>query len=152
MQSYEKSPEQGNKKNEKRAKLIELSDKAREFRKQKIEEYEKKGNILEAIFWTSKCVNDIIAGWYRETTGATTFKTFAQWKSEGYNVKKGERAHLLWSHKQNVTKETEEGEEKYQFFPMAYLFSDLQVVKQNEQEAEQKTQAEECQQNEIILN
>lgn len=117
-----------------RAALIELSVKARAYREEQLHKAETEQQLL---FWSSIRINDIIAGWYRETSGATEFRTFAQWKADGYNIKKGSKAFILWSKKKSVTKpgeatekNTEPSEETaYEFFPIAYLFSDLQVEK-----------------------
>lgn len=84
-----------------RAALIELSVKARAYREEQLHKAETEQQLL---FWSSIRINDIIAGWYRETSGATEFKTFAQWKADGYNIKKGSKAFILWSKKKSVTK------------------------------------------------
>lgn len=115
-----------------RAALIELSVKARAYREEQLRKAETEQQLL---YWSSIRINDIIAGWYRQESGAKEFKTFAQWKSDGYNIKKGSRAFILWSKKKNVTKQGETTEinsdsieeTAYEFFPIAYLFSDLQV-------------------------
>lgn len=116
-----------------RAALIELSIKARAYREEQLHKAETEQQLL---FWSSIRINDIIAGWYRETSGATEFRTFAQWKADGYNIKKGSKAFILWSKKKSVTKpgeatenNTEPTETAYEFFPIAYLFSNLQVEK-----------------------
>ncbi|WP_337941423.1 ArdC-like ssDNA-binding domain-containing protein [Parabacteroides sp.] len=115
-----------------RAALIELSIKARAYREEQLRHAETEQQLL---YWSSIRINDIIADWYRKESGATIFKTFAQWKKDGYNIKKGSKAFILWSKKKSVTKpgeaieaSTEPTEETaYEFFPVAYLFSDLQV-------------------------
>lgn len=116
-----------------RAALIQLSVKARAYREEQLNKAETDEQLL---FWSAIRINDIIAGWYREESGAKQFKTFAQWKAEGYNIKKGSKAFILWSKKKSVTKpgeatenNTEPTETAYEFFPIAYLFSDLQVEK-----------------------
>lgn len=115
-----------------RAVLIELSIKAREYREEQLRTAITEQQLL---YWSSVRINDIIAEWYRKESGAKEFKTFAQWKSYGYNIKKGSKAFILWSKKKNVTKTGEANEintdpteeTAYEFFPIAYLFSDLQV-------------------------
>lgn len=63
----------------------------------------------------------------------TKFNTFKGWKDEGYSVKKGAKAYLVWGKKREVKKtdidESEtETEKKYKFFPVSYIFSNLQVA------------------------
>lgn len=119
-----------------RAALIELSIKARKYREDELKKAQTESQIL---FWSSIRINDIIANWYRKDSGAETFKTFSQWKTDGYNIKKGSKAFILWSKKKSVTKQGEQTENNtepkdsmYEFFPIAYLFSDLQVEKKGE--------------------
>lgn len=115
-----------------RAALIELSVKARAYREEQLRQADTEQQLL---YWSSVRINDIIVGWYRQESGAKVFKTFAQWKTDGYNIKKGSKAFILWSKKKNVTKQGEPSETNtdpteetaYEFFPIAYLFSDLQV-------------------------
>lgn len=116
-----------------RAALIELSVKARAYREEQLSKAETEEQLL---FWSAIRINDIIADWYRQQSGAKEFKTFAQWKADGYNIIKGSKAFILWSKKRKVSKQeeatetnTEPTETAYEFFPVAYLFSDLQVEK-----------------------
>jgi DNA repair protein RadC len=117
--------------NPKKQALILLSQQARDFREKMMREAAEKGNDLEVLHWGGKLVNDIIANWYREQTGAETFKTLKRWNEEGYRVKQGEKAFLLWAKRETVFRKDEEGKqtetEDYRFFPVAYLFSNLQV-------------------------
>jgi DNA repair protein RadC len=70
-------------------------------------------------------VNEAILDIYRGEGKGTTFATFNQWLAEGKRVKRGEKALLLWG--KQVNKKKEEDEKGYEFFPVAYVFSDLQV-------------------------
>ncbi len=113
--------------------LIQMSVKARGYRDEQIKKARTETDLL---YWSSVRINDIIAQWYRDESGATTFKTFKQWKEDGYSIKKGSKAFILWAKKRKATKQGEQpkqGEdptmEDYEFFPIAYLFSDLQVEK-----------------------
>ena len=122
-----------------RAALIELSLKARAYREKQLNNANTEQQLL---YWSAIRINDIIADWYRKESGATVFKTFAQWKNDGFNIKKGSKAFILWSKKRIATKgeettsnnleATENAEISYEFFPIAYLFSDLQVEKAQE--------------------
>lgn len=75
-------------------------------------------------------VNEGLATYYAEQ-GHTTLKTFKQWKEEGFKVKKGSKALLMWGQPKNYNKKEDapkkEGEKEEQFFPLAYVFSNLQV-------------------------
>ncbi len=116
-----------------RSALIHLSVEARTLREQRIKEASTERDLL---YWSSIRINDIIADRYRKESGANVFKSFQQWQREGFRVRKGEKAYVLWSKKRNVTKSAGENEEpneiSYKFFPIAYLFSDLQVEPQKE--------------------
>lgn len=113
-----------------------LSEMSRKARKHIDKMFQDAKTEAESLFWASCRINDVLAMWYREQTNADTFKSFLQWKKDGYNVKKGEKAFLLWSRKRKVSRfeESNNGgepaEENYEFFPIAYLFSNLQVEKE----------------------
>ena len=67
---------------------------------------------------------------YQEETGASTFKTFIQWKNEGMIVKKGSEGFPVFSRsigkiKEEQGKESTEGENR--MFRTAYLFNEFQV-------------------------
>lgn len=65
--------------------------------------------------------------------GHLELKTFKQWLSDGKVVKKGEKALLLWAKPLKEQKEEHKPEQKEEepngkdFFPIAYVFSNLQV-------------------------
>ncbi len=119
-----------------RTQLKELSIKARAHRENMVGKALAAGNLQEVERWTMAKVNDIIADWYRDSTGATEFKTFRQWLTAGFAVQRGSKAFVLWSRKRNAKKEVqsdkgEPEEQEYDFFPIAYLFSNLQVEPRN---------------------
>lgn len=65
------------------------------------------------------------------------FKSYRQWKEEGKQVKKGEKAFLLWGKPKaigkNIEAEINTTEDKEnEFFPIAYVFSNKQVEKKAE--------------------
>jgi hypothetical protein len=74
---------------------------------------------------TANKVNDALIIIY-EMQGHTNCKSFNAWKREGYTVKKGEKALLLWGQPQKYTNKKAEAD---QFFPLAFVFSDMQVEK-----------------------
>jgi N-terminal domain of anti-restriction factor ArdC len=75
-------------------------------------------------------VNAGLATYYAEQ-GHTIINSYKRWKEQGYQVKKGSKALLLWGEPKPIKKKGEqppkkEGEEDT-FFPLAYVFSNLQV-------------------------
>ena len=66
-------------------------------------------------------------------SGHLELKTFKQWLSYGKVVKKGEKALLLWAKPLKEQKEEQNPQPKEEepngkdFFPIAYVFSNLQV-------------------------
>lgn len=81
-------------------------------------------NLVNEGVYTS--VNDGLISMYKNHRDIE-FKTFDQWKADGYSVKQGEKAVYIWG-KQLTKTITEDGQEKeIKFFPMVALFSDSQV-------------------------
>ena len=82
--------------------------------------------------------NFLLREWYA-ADGHKELKTFEQWKEAGYFVRKGEKALLLWGHpkpsKQALTTATEKGkpedDAENDFYPIAYVFSNMQVKQIN---------------------
>lgn len=79
-------------------------------------------------------INDALADIYAQQ-GHTELKSYKQWKESGKQVRKGEKALLLWGKPTERKKkegeaqnQTAEGaEDNFSFFPVAYVFSNLQV-------------------------
>ena len=84
---------------------------------------------------TFETVNDAIMETLYKSREHRTFNSFMGWKQQGKQVKKGEKAFLLWSKPKNITKdpkpdeETEEStqDDMYKYYGIAYLFSNAQV-------------------------
>lgn len=59
------------------------------------------------------------------------FKTFKQWSKEGFSVKKGEKAFLVWGRPKEAQEQEagkpEPNEDERTFFPIAFVFSNAQV-------------------------
>ena len=84
--------------------------------------------------------NAIIAHYKAQNQAITEFKTFHDWKKQGFAVRKGEKAFLVWG-KPLKKKETEKPQDvptdamtlndltDNKYFPICYLFSNLQVEK-----------------------
>jgi len=119
-------------KERKRRRLIAISMEAQQFRSESGQ-----GDLT---------INQILAEFYYSRTGEAilVFKTFMGWKKAGYNVQKGEKAFLFWGKpiKAQAEPKTEpagdgatqaqpeqdgDGEDKFSFYPLAYLFSNKQV-------------------------
>ena len=84
-------------------------------------------------------VNEALEQLYAEQ-GHTTLKTYNDWKKEGFQVKKGESALLLWGRpkakqREEAKKEASEENDNSAFFPLAFLFSNLQVYEIGKGEA-----------------
>jgi hypothetical protein len=63
------------------------------------------------------------------TTEHREFKTFWEWKDEGYNIKKGVTSFKVWGRpKQSHRQEPKEGQDdEFKYWPICYLFSNAQV-------------------------
>jgi beta-xylosidase len=76
-------------------------------------------------------INEAIINTAYKTDTHKFFKTFNQWKAEGFFVKKGEKAFVVWG-RPTEEQEPEENKEtspehEGKFFPLAFLFSNAQV-------------------------
>lgn len=76
-----------------------------------------------------KTVNEaIIEGIYKEENPEITeFNTFNQWSKKGMIIKKGSIAFMVWGQPRNSEQEETEENDEYTFWPVCYLFSNLQV-------------------------
>ncbi len=130
---------------EKRAYLCELTAQAREYRNKSINEAK---TTDEAFYWESCTINYILLHYIYDVDGATEFKSFGQWKKDGYTINKGAKAFVLWGQPVKARNKEEEGKEKEaepeqgneNFFPLCYLFSDKQVYKRQAPEEESPEQ------------
>ena len=76
-------------------------------------------------------VNEAIIQTVYKSSEHKIFKTFKQWKADGYSVNKGEKAFVVWGRPAKFT-ESENGTDQQveeKFFPLAFLFSNAQVKK-----------------------
>jgi hypothetical protein len=85
------------------------------------------GKLVEA----GKCasINDALIMIYNEQ-GHTEIHSFKKWLSLGFAVKRGEKALLLWGEPRkafNQEKQAEKEKDEFNFFPLAYVFSQKQV-------------------------
>ena len=79
-----------------------------------------------------KSINQILIDSYA-TRPEQVFRTFKSWIKNGFVVKEGEKAFLVWGKKLNTAVKTngnepeEEEDENFNFYPISYVFSDEQV-------------------------
>lgn len=123
--------------------LIERSQKAKAMRIRAIKSAKTEAQKFEAL---STCINDYLIIMHKEENeGAETFHTFKHWIDNGHKVLKGSKAAYVWGSPRQATKKIEKGEivaeykknesstnaedltEKYEFWPMCALFSNLQA-------------------------
>lgn len=137
--------------NPKRAALILASEKARTIR----ENLKKTASTAEgALYWAGRTINFILLNFVYEQEGVTEYKTFNEWKEEGATIRKGAKATVVWGQPRKGTPaiteeelatltESERIARQYEFFPLAFLFSNLDVVRPN-QRTEAGTETEEA--------
>jgi hypothetical protein len=83
-------------------------------------------------------INAAIMEAYKKEFPSATFDTFNGWKSKGYTIRKGAKAFILWGQPRSISKkdadprptqtDQTESENETEFFPVAHLFSSLQVT------------------------
>lgn len=141
---------------EKRAKLIALSLKAKELRQQKKDNAK---TIEEAIFWQTRTINYMLLN-HIYSDGGVQYETFNEWKAQGATIKKGAKATVIWGQprkgmaalEQNLEKEPntvptdDVTPEEYEFFPLCFLFSEDDVFFPNTEDSEESPATDEQQQ------
>lgn len=90
-----------------------------------------------------KTVNDALIETVYNDEKHHEFKSYDQWSTEGYQVRKGEKGFLLWGkpkeHEPVESKQTpdttdkETKDEHYSYFPVIRVFSDAQVDQKEHQ-------------------
>ena len=73
-----------------------------------------------------------------QTADHNQFNTLVEWNKQGFKIRKGEKAFVVWGtprplKKQEQPQPPKSEEEENEFFPMAYLFSNAQVEKREVQ-------------------
>lgn len=69
----------------------------------------------------------IIEKVYKEDGNHSEFKTFNQWRSMGYKIKKGSKAFTVWGKPTQGQRVKNDEADVYDWFPICFLFSDKQV-------------------------
>lgn len=84
-------------------------------------------------------VNEGLIYLYDQNQGkACEYNTFHQWKEKGCTIVKGVHAFAVWGQPRTAS-QTPEGAtepEEYKYWPLCYLFSDLQVIDPNKKDEE----------------
>lgn len=82
--------------------------------------------VKEGIYAT---INEAIADTYSKQ-GHKTLKKFWDWKRDGQTIAKGEHALLLWGQprKGKNAKPQDNEKDEFSFFPVCYVFSNMQIV------------------------
>lgn len=120
---------------EKKKVLLERTAKAREHRNSLVNELAQKGESQKAMLIDARTLNSFILELFYEDDENTEFHTFREWLSMGYSVIKGSKGFPLWG--RPLREQTEEqgkdpgdlDEQTARFFPLSYVFSNVQVQK-----------------------
>jgi len=116
-----------------RSALIAASQDAKAFREMMIATANTEEKMLMAL---SLSINDLLIMAYEQATSCKEFRTFYDWKAEGFKVKKGEKAFRIWGRpikaknaKEDDENPKDEGDEEsgYKLWPMCCLFNESQV-------------------------
>ena len=133
--------------NPKRENLIQLSLQAFEMRESLMLSAK---NEKEFEFWENCTINYMLLHHVYKNKGATKFNSFNQWKEEKATIIKGETAFVIWGQPIKGIKKGEQNgstpnqlpdlkqqlSEKYMYWPMCYLFSNMQVILPQERKTE----------------
>lgn len=88
---------------------------------------------LAGLLLPGVTMNELLVQSYKAQTGAKFFRTFKEWKSEGYTILKGSKGFPVFSRPIGVLKEIKGQDgispDLYKMFGTCYLFNELQVKK-----------------------
>lgn len=89
-------------------------------------------DLVEAGTFNS--INDAILETLYKNGVHREFKSYREWQRMGFQVRKGEKAFLLWARPKDIELQKEEAQEPsiVKYFPLAYVFSNAQVEPQEE--------------------
>ena len=81
-------------------------------------------------------VNEFVIKTHYQKDGHELFKTFNEWVADGYRIKKGSKAFVVWGRPKRSQKiQPESEQDEYNYFPICYLFSNLQVERRASNES-----------------
>ncbi len=108
-------------------------------------QFQAQRDLMELMGEPVPTINELIKAYYRKENGVTDLRTYDQWKEEGYQVRRGEKAFLVWgkpkSKQQKQAEPTTDEDEptvepieqttakKDDFYPVCYLFDISQCHK-----------------------
>ena len=120
---------------------------------EKLSRYKENREILKALSQQVKplvksgqydFINEALIDCIYRQEGHEEFNTLPQWNKKGFKIIKGSRAFLVWGSPKEMTIETQSEpgteapdneDEKDNFWPLCYLFSNLQVEPAQERRA-----------------
>lgn len=93
---------------------------------------EVKDLVEDGTFFT---INDAIMETLYRDESNSDFKSYRAWRKAGFQVRKGEKAFLLWARPKDIKRPAQatepsaetDIEKMMKYFPLAYLFSNAQV-------------------------
>ena len=98
---------------------------------EKREQLKALSNKLKEGMEEGQKLNDLIVEHYKEENPEIEeFNTYNGWRKDGYQVKKGESAFLVWGRPKDIQegeKAEATDEDNETFFPVAFIFSNQQV-------------------------
>jgi len=112
-----------------RTQLIESSQASKAQRERMVKEAD---SVTKAMSIAALSINDMLILNYKTVSNCEIFKTFHDWKKEGFKVKKNEKSYRVWGKPIKARKTTDEkdGEkDEFRMFPMCCLFNESQVEK-----------------------
>lgn len=75
-------------------------------------------------------VNEGLKAMYEEE-GHEELNTYRQWQEKGFQVLKGSEALLVWGKPRKSQQGPDDEDKEFKFWPLCYLFSNLQVEKRS---------------------
>lgn len=92
----------------------------------------KSANALLMLQDPTLTVNDLLLEYYKQKCNVSELKTYEQWKSFGFQVKRGSLSFMVWGTPKTIKLKNNEDpaaepKEKNDFFPVCHLFDSSQV-------------------------
>lgn len=83
-------------------------------------------------------VNEAVIELFYRKDGHNEFNTLWEWNKKGYRVLKGSKAFAVWATPKKLNRIEQQGQDddkKMDFYPICYLFSNLQVEEMQQRRA-----------------